>query len=232
VLGCLAPPNGCAAVARCNGDDKLSAVPGEDSVVDIVASDAIDIAADLGEITLDRFLDDGFLKDIPFVGTAVKLYRAGVGIGAFLFTQKLLRFLGQLAEVPKAEREAFARRLDQDRDQKRKVGEHLLLLLERQDEMRKPALLARAFQAYIRGEIDFAQFQALGAVIDRCFFDDLTQLAPPGNRARYQGGAALRLQSCGLVEVRVVPSVPHPQAPNEYETTDLGDLFRRIVLRI
>ena len=49
--------------------------------------------------------------------------------------------------------------------ERRRVGEALLLLLDRLDDMGKPELVARVFRALIRGQVDRPTFQLMGSAI-------------------------------------------------------------------
>jgi hypothetical protein len=53
-----------------------------------------------------------------------------------------------------------------DVEHRRRVGENLLLLLERLNDMDKPFMVAKAFRALLEGRIDLATFQNLSHAID------------------------------------------------------------------
>ncbi|MFH1777706.1 MAG: hypothetical protein ABH952_09155 [Candidatus Omnitrophota bacterium] len=114
----------------------------------ITNSEALNLAADDSELAMDQFIDNGILKDIPVFGTIIKLYRVGVGINGYLFTQKLLRFLKSLKDIPEQERINFIKQMDKDPKFKKKVSDHVFLLIDRMDDIEKTPLLARSFRAY------------------------------------------------------------------------------------
>jgi hypothetical protein len=203
-----------------------------DSLIELVAnSEAVDAAVDLAEIGLDEFLDDGLLKDVPVLGTVIKLCKTGSGISGYLFTRKLFRFLKHFNEISEEQRREFAAKLDEDPKEKRKVQDHLLLVIERLDDIDKADLVAATFQGYLLGQANLAELRALLSAIDRCFISDLKHLVAADRPARYPADAAVRLSACGLLELRVIPSIPHEQAPNEYSTTQFGHHFRAVVLK-
>ena len=48
----------------------------EVQLIDTIASDKItDLVTDSGELILDNVLEDGILKDIPLVGSILKIYK-------------------------------------------------------------------------------------------------------------------------------------------------------------
>ncbi len=56
------------------------------------------------------------------------------------------------------------------------VGEYIVTLLDRFDDIQKPGFLAKAFIAFCRGRITIVQLQRLNHAIDRVLTCDLAQL--------------------------------------------------------
>ena len=54
--------------------------------------DAISCVGELLEVGLDAILDDGLLKDIPFVSTAISLYNIGKNLNERHYVKKLRCF--------------------------------------------------------------------------------------------------------------------------------------------
>lgn len=148
----------------------------EDIVVSTIASpDLQDGLADLAEVGLDQLLASGVLRDVPVLGTFVNAVRAAGHVRDALLVRKLARFFAALNKVPLHERERFCHSLGSRADQRR-VGEALLLLLDRLDDMAKPEIVARVFRAFIRGEIDRVQFGLMSAAIDRLHVSRMSTL--------------------------------------------------------
>ena len=200
----------------------------EQSFIDVIAtSEGLDILSDVGELTLDQLLDDGIVKNIPFLGTLAKLYKAGVGVKNYLFARKLQRFLSVLSNVSPNERQAFTQRLEDDKPFRKQVGETLLVILDRLDDMRKPDLVARAFVAYITEEIDFDTFHRMSSVIDRCFLPDLGSILGKDSQEKFPPHVAMSLTACGLLELERFG----PGDDALYLVTQFGKTFSRVVLR-
>lgn len=126
-----------------------------------------DAILDLAELALDQNLADGVLKDVPIVGTLVKLARAGQSVSEELFLRKLARFLADLNAVPVEEREKLLEQYPDISEEQRVLGENLLLALERLDDIKKPAILARFFAAYIKTKIDYFTFTRLARALEK-----------------------------------------------------------------
>ena len=139
-------------------------------------SDLSSVAVEAGELAIDTLLDDGILRDIPVVSTFRSLWKTGASIRDWLFVKKLLNFLVELKDLDAEVRSAMVTRLEEDSAFQQKVGESVLLLLDRLDHMEKPSLLGRAFRAYCKGQIDVMQLQVINRVIDRAFVPHLSHL--------------------------------------------------------
>jgi hypothetical protein len=126
-----------------------------------------DAIFDLAEVALDQNLAEGVLKDVPIVGTLVTLARAGQSVSEELFLRKLARFLADLNAVPVEEREKLLEQYPDTSEEQRVLGENLLLALERLDDIKKPAILARFFAAYIRSKIDYFTFTRLARALEK-----------------------------------------------------------------
>ena len=80
----------------------------------ITTSRATEISSQLGEVALDKILNEGVVKDIPIIGSAISFIRVGNDIQAYYFTKKIIKFLTQLEEIPVAERTAFIEKHTQE----------------------------------------------------------------------------------------------------------------------
>ncbi len=138
------------------------------NLIRTVASNQLgDAVFDLAEIALDRNLAEGLLKDAPVVGTLVKFIRTGQSISEELFIRKLERFLTGLNTIAIEDREKLLEKYPDSSDEQKYLGENLLLALERLDDVKKPAILARFFAAYIKSEIDRLTFTRLARALEK-----------------------------------------------------------------
>jgi hypothetical protein len=104
--------------------------------------------------------------EIPGVGIILSLLRDGVAVRDRLFQKKLFMFLASMNSMPKAERAEMIEKLGADPDYDRKVGEHLIEILDRLETHKKPRMLARVLRAYGAGEIDATMFHQLVHAIE------------------------------------------------------------------
>jgi hypothetical protein len=189
----------------------------ESSLVEVIADKGFfDILSDVGEIIIDDSLTEGVYKDIPIIGSIIKLYKSGVGIKGYVFVKKLNKFLTSLKDIPTKQREDFINKMNNDLKFKEKIGESLILILDRLDSLDKPDYIAKAFKAYMKERINFESFQRISSAIDRCFLPDLLLLKDPEGPSNFSSDTILNLSSAGLLEIKGMPSIHYPGAKNDY----------------
>ena len=137
----------------------------------------MDALKDLGEVALDSALNDGVLKDLPLVGWAFGGARVVRQVRNRLFLKKLASFFNGLATTPLRTRQSFVNEMNDDPAFRQRVGDGLVLLIERHEHFEKSGALGAAFAAYVEGAINYDGFQEVATLIDRSSPADLSALA-------------------------------------------------------
>ena len=151
------------------------------SLSDNLPSRATELAADLLEPGIDALMSSGVLREIPLLGSVVKLANAGRAIADRILLAKLLRFVQGVEDVSDDERREFAYRMKTDDNFRERVGESVLLAIDKVDDLDKPAILARALRALVRRKIELAAFRRLTSAITTGYSADLHDLVESGN---------------------------------------------------
>jgi hypothetical protein len=131
---------------------------------------------DVAEIALDSVLDEGILKDIPIIGSIVSVGKTTIAVRDRLLVRKVLIFLEGLKDIPREQREEFSNKIWGDEKFERRVGETIMMMLDRYDHFDKPRLMSNLFAAYLREEIEYDEFLRLATAIDRAFMKDVNTL--------------------------------------------------------
>jgi len=185
----------------------------------------IDLLTETAELILDSTLDSDVIEKVPFFGTIAKAVNIGKAIKDQLFETKLERFLTKLSTINPDEIKEFNEQMNSDPELHAKVGERVLLLLERMDDMEKTNSLARAFEYYMKGTINFDKFLLVSRAIDRCTISSLEKLndfkSPTDKHAEF----SQELASCGLVHLVGLPLVASPDVGSTYRLTRIGEEF-------
>ncbi|MDM3856490.1 MAG: hypothetical protein PT120_16755, partial [Aphanizomenon gracile PMC649.10] len=77
-----------------------------------IMSKLLELLADFGEVALDVTLEEGLLKDIPVIGSAIKIATITKNIPNQLFLSKMKRFLQKIDKISQEDKENFIQDLD------------------------------------------------------------------------------------------------------------------------
>jgi hypothetical protein len=138
-----------------------------------LSSNYTSISKDMLEIGLDSILDDGLLKDIPAVGTLISLTKIGANIKDRLFIKKLIHFLYETQNIPKSDREEIIEKINESDDYKTKVGEKLIFIIDKADDLVKAQLIGKLFNAVLKKQLGYSMFIRCTEAINNTFEPDL-----------------------------------------------------------
>ena len=122
-----------------------------------------DLLDKLGEVALDRFLDNEIIKEIPIIGTVVSLLKAGDDFRAYAFAKKLTQFLQQIESVSVKDRDAFFQKHCETPEALAELGDSTLMVLDKIDHPALAQMYGRAFALMLKtpdvlgGQIVFEQ---------------------------------------------------------------------------
>ena len=170
-----------------------------------IGSDIIEFTGEALEFTLDVCSgEDGILKEVPFVGTAMKLYSIGSKVHEKHSFYKLKSFIKAVntgsgkPEELEDRREKF---LSNAKFRKQEL-EYLLILIERYVGFVKPDMLGKLYVAYIDGTIEWNELTMYAEIVDRFLPGDYERLQSADHFITvYNHGSEslLRLMALGLL---------------------------------
>jgi len=114
-----------------------------------------DLVVDLSETTIDTFLEDGIIKDIPICGMLFKSKNLISTIQDKLFVKKLFKFLKQLENTTPEQRINQINKIEQDEKYRISVGEKLMYLIDKCDDSEKAEILGILFKNFISSNIEY-----------------------------------------------------------------------------
>ena len=225
------------------------------SLVNSITKESSSIISDFAEITLDSVLEDGFLKDIPFVSTAISLYRIGKSVHEREHIRKLASFLDEIRQhtLDEATREEYLRKLRENPKKRDKELEYVLIIIDRYIGYDKPRMLAKLYLAFLHEEISWDEFAVFSEVIDRLLPNDYPALLDADYNYIAKDGLGsepyLRLAALGMIYEQNgnPPYATYGQGDNAcylfnsgtisrafsnekaYKRTDFGNKFVRII---
>jgi hypothetical protein len=195
-----------------------------------------DVAIDLSQFGLVELLGETALKEIPVIKGVVACFKVPLAIRDQLFLRKVARFLAAVPDFTATEREDFIAGHLADGEKAAKLGETLVLVLDRLDDMEKPHMVAHVFAAFVRGKITFDVFRRLATAIDLGALDDLKEFVKMRPAASpQQRGVNVNTQILGTNLARTgLVSLPAfggntPILGVSFRENELGKMFREII---
>lgn len=208
-------------------------------IIRIIDTDIPDVASDTVaealEVGLDQLVKGGILREFPLLSSAVSVIKIYVYTRDWLLQRNLSRFLYHLRGIPENEKQRFISKLREDNKYIQRVGENLLLLLHRADDIRKPKLMARILRALIEERIGDLTYQKLSTAVDRIRFYNIPGLvdfySDSPDRELPDDETLQDLVICGLANiVSLVGLVIGDGSTKNVSKNKLGELFIEIAL--
>lgn len=173
----------------------------------ILSSGGKDILCDFGEITLKAVVKSDIVEKVPVVGSIVRLFSIGHSISDNYFITKLLKFLKEFYSISEAEKAELKSRMKADAKFEAKVGDKLIELLIRMDDVGKAKIVARLFAAFIDGKISYDSFCRYSQVVNNSYLNDLVRIGKSAEIVDEDGfveipvNDAMVLLNSGLIEI-------------------------------
>ncbi len=121
-------------------------------------SDLQSLGGNLSELVIDSVLEDGIMKDIPIISTIIGLSNIGIKISDRILLNKIISFLFELKDIPKSKREEMITKIDNSKKYKIKVGEKILLIIDKCNDYENSQYVAKLFSSYIAAKINYNDF--------------------------------------------------------------------------
>ncbi len=165
------------------------------SLVESIGSSELSGIAAMG---LDALVNSG----VSVFGNLRSLFSLSDNITNYLYARKLEEFFRGVSDIPKEERQKQCAKLLVSEKERIRVGEFLLLLLDKLDDIAKAELVSKVFVAYLRERISQDEMRLMARAINLL---DIKHL---------QGGLGKdfdtmqALAMCGLARIEVGDSPP------------------------
>lgn len=136
----------------------------------IMKDEIMSLLTDFGEFTLDSFLQDGVIKELPIVGSAFSMVKIGADIRDRIFVEKLKSFIENIDKNQKW-REKFS-----NDEECNKISKQLLYIVDSCDDDNKLKLIGMAFNYLVNGEITKDEYFYTVNIISKSFYPYLKML--------------------------------------------------------
>jgi hypothetical protein len=200
------------------------------------SSHTADLADKLGEVALDSLLQEGTLREIPVIGTAITLFKAGNDVAAYFFAKKIVEFLSEVETIPQEKRNEFLDKQCSDEEGIEHVGEVTLMLLEKIDHPNLARLLGRAFRLMVNEIISRQTFELYSYIIKNLnsyLLLEISQFYQYENMRMIDTPAAIQLSNYGLVDVHILSNYSGntKTLARSLERTEFGSFFYENIVK-
>lgn len=141
----------------------------------ITSSQLPDALSDVAEVSIDSFIQNPLLKEIPVVKTVAGLIQTGANIQDRLFLKKILTFLQGIDDIKASDRKRLINNIDQSQKYQVKVGEKLLYILDTCDDHTNAKNVSRLFAAFLKKKITYTQYVGAAQIMARISQQELDQ---------------------------------------------------------
>lgn len=209
---------------------------------DSLKEETVACISDLTEVGLDAIIEDGILKDIPLLSTAIAIYKIGNNIKDRHNLKKLIMFLNEINNgiVNEEKRLKYQQKFQSNEDFRNQEIEYLLILIDRYISYDKPKMLAKLYLAYMEQQIKWFELCQCAEIIDRFLYGDYEllktahEIVIKNNKGTEN---ALRLIALGLLREKGTTYDEKTEAlilnidsnNPEYSRTNLGDKLVEII---
>lgn len=198
-----------------------------------IFSSISDTIPDIAELGIDSILNDGFLKDIPFVRLVLSVRNTAQSIHYRNLLRQTLAFVKELNDgnLDEKKKQKYKKKIE---DNPKKAEEELgrvLIILNQTVELEKSKILAKIFQEYINEEIDWGTFCEFSEITRLFFVDDIWDLKTVYDRNRddyrFLSYGLSRLESLGLVKTttKLIFVDGEPETEEEIELSSVGKKY-------
>ncbi len=142
----------------------MELIHNDDKMIEQILTPLIDTNLDLCEITLDNFLDEDFLKEIPILKSIYSGYKFINSIQNAIFIKKLYLFIKNLPRATEHEKNNFLKKYKKDEI---KFVEKLFEIIDKLDDSDKCKFESKIFEKYFYGAINYEEFKSYSYALQK-----------------------------------------------------------------
>lgn len=135
-----------------------------------------DLLADNSEAVLDLLMNNEVIKEIPILGSSLKIIRGIQSLRDRAYLNKIKIFLEKIGEINDAQKKILITDSKQNEKSRTKFGDAIFTTIEQSDSTVKVEYIAIGFEAYLNGEINESDLRLICHVLNNTFSDELIDI--------------------------------------------------------
>lgn len=132
----------------------------------IKSSELTKVSGELVEVGIDSIIKEGLLKDIPVINVLSGIWKTGVAIRDYRFSNKLLLFLHESSKLPLEKRLKLIEDLEDSTFQK-EAGEKLIAIIDNLETSSKAILIGKLLNLFGQEVITKDEFWRVSFIIEK-----------------------------------------------------------------
>ncbi len=184
-------------------------------------------ALEVGEVLIDQLVENPIAKEIPVVGSTLKLIKGVNDIRNRVFAAKIQSFIDPMNQADESFREEWKRKKSNNPEECEKIGETLLLVIEKTNDLKKAKLFGILFISFVYESITATDLSRLVQAVDMCFIDDVISLIKAEEAPMRSQETWMRYLQNGSFTTLVLQYIGDIQEAQNFSTTALGELLRK-----
>jgi hypothetical protein len=142
----------------------------------IKSNDLQSVTKDLAEVAIDGIINDGLIKDIPFLSSVIGISKSVMSISDRLFTKKLILFIYELKEMSSIERNEQISKIQRDSNYQDSIGEKLLMIIDKCSDSKKASWIGKLFLHCLKKDISYKDFIRCSEIINNASLFSLIEI--------------------------------------------------------
>jgi len=182
-----------------------------------------DLLADNTEVAIDTLLDNEVIKEIPILGSSIKIIRGIQSLRDRAYLNKVKLFIEKVGQINDDQKQRIISESKKSEKSRAKFGDAIFTTIEQSDSTVKIEYMAIAFEAFLNKDFEESDLRLICHIIRNTFSDELIDIVEnehPTTDLKY-------VVSTGLAEAIYEPLKFDGNAEPKYKLSGSAEQLRK-----
>lgn len=170
-----------------------------------------DILADGGEVLLDSVINNEVIKEIPILGTSLKLIKGIQNVRDRAYINKVRKFIDCLGNINDKKKKKLIDESRKDEKRRVKFGDAIFTTIDQSDSLVKVEYVAVAFEAFLNDDLSESDLRLICHIIRNSFVDELIDIVENKNQFELKYMVASGLAEINYPILRISSETAEPE---------------------
>ncbi len=135
-----------------------------------------DLLADNTEFVIDTLLDNEVIKEIPILGSSIKIIRGIQSLRDRAYLNKVKLFIEKVGQINDDQKQRIISESRRSEKSRAKFGDAIFTTIEQSDSSVKIEYMAIAFEAFVNKDFEESDLRLICHIIKNTFSDELIDI--------------------------------------------------------